>query len=123
MNNEPSVDEILQEIENLKPSIITISGNPNPTYSSSEVYEILILHDTYECEFGINTPYSIVNSTIKEWILKIIKVIDSDYTLIKVQNTYVIGEYTYKDPPYYNKDKDHLYIDIGLILKIIETKP
>jgi hypothetical protein len=120
MNNEPTVNEILQEIENLKPSIITISGNTDPTYSSSEFYEVLLLNETYKYEFGIKTKYSIVKSTIAEWIMKIIKDRDPDYTLIKVHNNYVIG-YTYEEPPYYYENDNYLCIDIGGILEILET--
>lgn len=122
MNNEPSVNEILQEIKDAKPSIITISGNSDPTYSSSEFYEVLLIKETYKYEFGIETKYSIVKSTIEEWIIKIIKYIDPDYTLIKVHNTYVIGEYTYENPPDYYEDNNRVSIDYGGLLQILEIK-
>ena len=119
MNNKPSVEEILQEIEDIKPSIITISGNTNRTYSSSEFYEVLLIKETYKCEFGIKTIYSIVESTISEWIMKIIKDRDPDYTLIKVHGTYVIG-YTYEDPPDYYEQHNRVCIDDGGVLEIHE---
>ena len=69
MNNEPSIEEILQEIESENPSIIIIKGSTDPTYSTSEFYEVLIIGNDKH-EFGIKTKYATIKTTISEWILK-----------------------------------------------------
>jgi len=119
MNDEPTVKEILQEIENLNPSIITISGNTDRTYSSCEFYEVLMINQDNKYEHGIKTKFSKTESTISKWIMKIIKDRDPEYNIIKFYDVYVVGTYTYKDPPYY--DNCGISVDFGGIIKVYKT--
>jgi len=82
-----NIDEILSK----NPSIINISGNTDPTYSSSEFCNILIDFNGYLLQTGGRfSSTKEVLMTKKEWIMTMIREIHPEYEIRKMGESYKI---------------------------------
>lgn len=117
--NEESI-RIAQKIAERKPTTITIWGSTDPTYSNCCFFEALMiesLNPKRMITLGHNRKTSIWVDRIDLWIIDTIKMINSDYELIRFHDMYVVGKYSMEKLPYYS-EKHGVCIEYGGAIEV-----